>query len=282
VQPGGKVRARRAVEVALEHFRVRRGGGLLALDSNIVEGKGVGSSTADCIAGVRAVADAFAIDLDDATTARLVVRAEHASDSTMFAHAVLFAQREGEIVEDFARPFPTLEVIGIDADEGGAVDTLTYPPAAYGWRDLQTFEALRGALRRALGTGDLPLLGQIATISALVNQQFLPKVCLGELLSLATHAGALGVAVAHSGTVAGVLLDPRDILLDYKLEFLMTKLGDLGLPTIARFQTRLQATRRRHRVSSEFRCAGRVQTGIGAVDGSHHGRRVSPHEGVPG
>jgi uncharacterized protein involved in propanediol utilization len=282
VYPPDKVRARRAAEITLEHFHLRCGGGTLTIDSNIPEGKGVGSSTSDCISAARAVADAFEIDLDDATTAMLVVRAEHASDNTMFSHCVLFAQREGIVVEDFAAPFPVLDVIGVDADERTSVDTLAYPPATYCAKELQLFEALRGALRRAIRTADLPLLGKVATISATVNERFLPKPCFRELLSLADHAGALGVAVAHSGTVAGVLMDPGDILLEYKLDFIMTKLAELGLPQVARFRTRAQTRRRSHRVTPEFRGVGYIQAGIDSPDGSHHRRHLSAHESVSG
>jgi uncharacterized protein involved in propanediol utilization len=236
VVPARKVRACRAAVLFLEVFRLS-GGGRLTIQSNILEGKGLGSSTSDCIAAIRSVADAFGIVLSDPLLACLVVRAETASDNTMFDHAVLFAQREGIILEDYGRPFPRIDVIGVDTDAARAIDTLTYKPAEYSWRLLQKFETLRGALRRGLRTNDITLLGQVATASAAINQEFLPKACFNELLQIARHSRSLGIVVAHSGTVAGILLDPRAASLEHQAAFVMEKLCDLGLPVLARFQT---------------------------------------------
>ena len=49
------------------------------------------------------------------------------------------------------------------------------------------------------------MLGQAATASARLNQVHLPKEGLDEFIALAKGKGALGVNVAHSGTVVGVL-----------------------------------------------------------------------------
>ena len=49
------------------------------------------------------------------------------------------------------------------------------------------------------------LLGMAATESALLNQEHLKKEGLKELIRATQDEGALGVTVAHSGTVVGVL-----------------------------------------------------------------------------
>jgi uncharacterized protein involved in propanediol utilization len=236
VTPSHKIRARRAAEIFLEAFGLG-GGGRLTIRSDIREGKGLGSSTSDCIAAIRSAADAYGIVLSDRLLGSLVVRAEYASDNTMFDHAVLFAQREGIILEDYGRPFPRIEVVGVDTEADRQIDTLSYQAAEYTWRQLQKFEALRGALRRGLRTNDLRLLGQVATASAAINQEFLPKACFNHLLQISWHARALGVAVAHSGTVAGILLDPRSAALEHQAAFVVEKLRELGITVLTRFQT---------------------------------------------
>jgi uncharacterized protein involved in propanediol utilization len=238
VDPPHKHKTEAAIRMTLEHFKAGGVGGIATIESNIQEGKGYGSSTADCVAAVKAVADALGQTLAGEEIARLVVQAETASDNTMFDHAVLFAQREGVVLEDYARPVPCMEALGIDTDENRIVDTLLYPPASYSWLEIQLFQTLVAALRRAIRTQDVHLLGRVATASAEVNQRFLRNPLIGEAQCMVRHAGALGLAVAHSGTVLSILLDPDDPQLDRQVEFLGRRLHELGAPEVFRFQTR--------------------------------------------
>jgi uncharacterized protein involved in propanediol utilization len=237
VFPEHKAKARRVAELTAALLRVPPLGGTLTITSNIPEGKGYGSSTADCVAVVRAVAAAFGRRICDRVTARLCVQAEVASDNVMFDTAVLFAQRDGLVVEDYRVPFPALEVIGIDVDPRGFVDTLQYPPAEYGWRQVQTFGTLVAALRRAFVTEDLDLLGRIATASALINEPFLPKPFLADVRQLAQSVHALGICAAHSGTLIGILLHPADPLLAERMAYVFAELDGLQLGHVFRFRT---------------------------------------------
>ena len=237
VYPPHKEKARRVVELTLRHCGAQVRGGHLTIQSNIPEAKGYGSSTADCVAASISTADALALSLTEDEIAMLVVQAELASDNFMFSRAVLFAHREGVVLEDYASCLPSLEVLGIDADSGSIVDTLQYPPAVYTWRQIQLFGTLTGALRRAIRSKDIQLLGRIATASAVVNQEFLPKPMFKEIAQLAEQAGALGVAVAHSGTVMSVLMDPAHPDLSRRIEFFQVRLQALGVTHIMRFQT---------------------------------------------
>jgi len=174
VTPSHKKKARKAVELALAYLNASGTGGEISVESAVPEAKGCGSSTADCIAAAMAVADAVNAHLSEEDLARIVVDAEVASDNFMFHRAVLFAHREGVVLEDYARQFPKLEVLGIDTAPEGHVETLKYPPAEYSWRQLQSFCTLTGALRRAVKKNDVRLLGRVATASSNINQEFLP------------------------------------------------------------------------------------------------------------
>jgi uncharacterized protein involved in propanediol utilization len=237
VAPAHKTRAKRTAELILAYLNLSFIGGRLEIDSNIVEGKGNGSSTADCVAVGRAVVSAIGWTLTETELARLVVQAETASDSVMFGRAVLFAQRDGVVVEDYARSLPNMEVLGIDTDQNGAIDTLLYPPAVYSWREIQSFETIISALRRSILLQDVELLGRVATASAIINETFLPKPMFQEILCLVKKVGALGIAAAHSGTILGILLDPHDALLARKIEFLKKKLAELNIVDVFRFQS---------------------------------------------
>jgi uncharacterized protein involved in propanediol utilization len=141
------------------------------------------------------------------------------------------------VLEDYRRSFPQLEVIGIDTDPTRVVDTLVYPPAAYQWHHIQTFTTLVGALRRAFASGDLRLLGRIATASAIVNDEFLPKPMFSEILALVSAHALLGVAAAHSGTLVSLLLDPRDPALPRTIDAVLRALHALGITEVSRFRT---------------------------------------------
>jgi uncharacterized protein involved in propanediol utilization len=244
VDPPHKEKARRTVQYSLDALGFHYLGGVIVVRSNITECKGYGSSTADCVAAALAVADALRVKFTAQELARLVVDAEQASDNLMFCDAVLFAHREGVVIDDYARPVPRLELVAIDSEPDRLIDTLDYTPASYSWKDLQYFEVLVTALRRAVRTHDLPLLGQVATASAGLNQRVLPKPGYADLRRLARERGALGVAVAHSGTVMSVLLDPDDPAIEHKIEALHLDAARLGLQA-ARLTTRDAHAQRR-------------------------------------
>src|SRR4029077_16051276 len=124
---------------------------------------------ADCVAAVHAVASVVGQSIEEKEVARLVVQAERASDNFMVKRAVLFAHRDGAVLEDLGPRLPKMEVLGIDTDVDGVVYTLDFPPAEYTWRQTQCFHTLVGALRRAVACRDVFLLGRVATASAVMN-----------------------------------------------------------------------------------------------------------------
>ena len=64
----------------------------------------------------------------------------------------------------------------------------------------------------------LEKLGHLATYSALLNNQRLPKPYLEELLNLVKKYQCLGLNVAHSGTLVGLLLSREQLEVLPKLE----------------------------------------------------------------
>ncbi|WP_017240932.1 GHMP family kinase ATP-binding protein [Streptomyces sp. SS] len=217
VSPARKTKALRAARLAVEAC-VPPGrapvGGHLELSGDVPLRRGFGSSTSDVLAAVLAVRDALAGPLSREEIARIAVRAETASDSLMFdGSTVLFAQREGEVIEDFGRRMPAVRVLGFGSrpeDGGGGVDTLAMPPAAYDGAERARFAELHAMLREAVRTGDAALLGAVASASTDINQRHLPVPRLDGLRAVARETGALGIQAAHSGDIAGLLYDPAD------------------------------------------------------------------------
>ncbi len=210
VEPGDRSRARTAARMTLDALGRTGWGGSIRIEGNVPLRWGCGSSTTDVLATIRAVADAFETVLEPEWIARLSVASETASDSLMYGpeRAVLFAQRRGSVLLDLGGPLPTVQVLGFNTEEDRGVETLSLPPCQYTAWEAEAFQPILGLLRRAVELQDPALLGRVATASTTIMQRHRPKRFMPQLLQLAGEVGALGVQVAHSGTVAGFLFEP--------------------------------------------------------------------------
>lgn len=208
-------KTRQAVALALAEIQLRAGGsaGLSAavsVSSPIPVGKGMGSSSADIAAAVSAVVAAGGVALPPAVIARIALAVEP-TDGIMFPGIAMFDHRQGQIAEPLGTP-PPLEVIAID--RGGQVDTLAFNAvdrraqwAAVSDQTAAACDLVREGIRR----GDPELVGRGATISAQVGHPPDAGQWVARAIALAEEigSGAVGVNVAHSGTVVGILLDAR-------------------------------------------------------------------------
>jgi uncharacterized protein involved in propanediol utilization len=211
VMPASREKARRAAELTLEAHGRPGTGGNLAIDSNIPVGRGMGSSTADVVASILAVLDWFGLEAACDSVMQIAVRAETACDSTLFnQQAVLFAHRDGLVMESFPKPLPPIDFISIDTTPDITVDTLEFKPARYDQPEIETFRPIRSLLRTAIKNADAKLLGRAATASAHINERFLPKPRLKEIETIGARFGAIGIQVAHSGTVVGLMFNKSD------------------------------------------------------------------------
>jgi len=241
VHPPDKTKACRAAARALRQLGAPQAG-RLEIVSNIPPGRGLGSSTADVTAALRAVFDAYGAPLLASEAARLAVAAETASDAIMFwegpaSPAVLFAQREGCVIEAFTGPLPPLLVLGFDAaPRAQGVDTLRMTLPTYSLGEQAEFERLRAQARQSILAGDAMLMGQVATRSAMLNQPYLPTPGFEQWLEIARACRAIGVQVAHSGTVAGLLFDARDEDAQRRLRQARAQLADAGVRRVWRYQ----------------------------------------------
>jgi uncharacterized protein involved in propanediol utilization len=207
-RPAKRSKAARAAAMTIEHLGLAGTGGDLTIDSAIPVGHGYGSSTADVVATIRAVAAAASTRLRQSTICRLAVAAEGASDAIAYGgDALLFAHREGRILEHFGGDFPPLFVVGFRTDDSGPIDTLRLPRARYNAEEIQLFRVMRGLAYRSIREQDPRMLGRVATMSASICQRHLPKPRFETVLDIAQEYGACGVQVAHSGTLVGILLD---------------------------------------------------------------------------
>ncbi|MGE0284221.1 MAG: kinase [Rhizobiaceae bacterium] len=232
VDPVHKAKAAVAARLTLDLLNVPCGG-TLSIESTIPVGHGYGSSTADVVAAIRAVSAANDVQLRASRIGRLAVAAERASDAIAFDdHAVLFAQREGFVVEDFGGALPPLLLVGFKANGGLPIDTLHLPPARYDATEIQQFRVLRALVARAVRLQDPYLLGRAASASAQISQRHLPKDGFESVVEIADSAAACGVQVAHSGSLIGVMFDLAAKDLRQKAELVAECAGKAGFQDI--------------------------------------------------
>lgn len=203
----GYQKAIRAARVALDHLGLTTIGGTLAMSGNIPRGHGYGSSTADVLASIRAVAGAFDRDLEPAELAMLAVEAEGASDALMWSEPVVFAQNEGRVVRRFPDALPPFTVIASQLC-GEVVETDHLARPQYSDREMRFFEVALDLLGTALHARDLRMVAELATGSSRVDQAHRPRPALAEVLQAHSRWGALGVQTAHSGTAVGLIVQP--------------------------------------------------------------------------
>ncbi|BCH04390.1 hypothetical protein MesoLj131b_63890 [Mesorhizobium sp. 131-2-5] len=128
------------------------------------------------------------------------------SDGVMYPGIVAYQHRSCRLIS-FLGQMPPLAVVGID--EGGIVETVAYDQrrGEISARQKAQYQELLEQARIAIPQGDIASIGKIATASALLHQERVPKEHLNSMLKVSEEVGALGVIVAHSGTVIGILLD---------------------------------------------------------------------------
>ena len=205
-------KTRQAVVEALGRLQGCLGLTGLVADVSVVNpipaGKGMGSSSADITAAVYATGQAVGVQLSPETIAQIALAVEP-TDGVMFPGIAMFDHRHGAIV-DLLGPPPPMEVIVIDP--GGQVDTLEFNRVDRKdyWLSVadQTDEALE-LIREGIRRCDPELVGRGATISAGVGRPDDKDLWLQKATHFAAEIGAVGVNVAHSGTVLGILLDAR-------------------------------------------------------------------------
>ena len=205
-------KTRQAVAETLS--RLERCAGMTSLSAQVTVanpipvGKGMGSSSADITAAVWAAGRAASVHLAPETIANIALGVEP-TDGVMFPGVALFDHRKGRIAESLGAP-PPLEVIVID--RGGQIDTLEFNEVDRTelWRSLSpsTEQALE-LVREGISRCDAELVGRGSTISARAGRPADSAELVERAVEFAREIGAVGVNAAHSGTVAGILLDAR-------------------------------------------------------------------------
>lgn len=180
----------------------------IEVDSTLPIAKGMASSTADIAATAVAAAHHLGHSLDETTLAALCVALEP-TDSTLFRQLTLFDHHHaGTQIACASAPHFDLLVL----ESPVLLRTADYHRLpreaalkAHAGELQQAWEKVQTACTRQ----DACLLGEAATLSAIASQALLPKPGFAALMALVESCDLYGLNVAHSGSVVGLMLDPR-------------------------------------------------------------------------
>ena len=208
-----KPKSRRAMELYLSLNRRSLPGGRWTYDSELVQGKGMASSTADIVATIRCL-DAFFETQSSPDLISAILREIERSDSVFLEGHALYLSARQEVVHHFPAN-PRFHLCYID--EGEPVDTDAVGPAllAHYERHLAAYLANLDVAVRAFWDSNAADICRCATRSAMLAQAILPKRTLETLLSCQELYKADGVVVAHTGSLVGYVYiqrpTPREI-----------------------------------------------------------------------
>lgn len=181
------------VEVTVRHW------------SDLDIGKGMGSSTADVLAGVRAIAAAADESLTPETEGRVAAMVE-SSDGSMYPGISAVNHKTCELVEGWDW-YPEFVIVMLVPNN--SVDTASIP--FHGQERLvEDYDDLFGRMNRAVQRRSIAEFAEQSTRSALLNDEFLLNPYSRNLRSRLDEFGALGLNVGHTGTVCGLLFANTD------------------------------------------------------------------------
>lgn len=182
-----------AVEVTVRHW------------SDLDIGKGMGSSTADVLAGVRAIAAAVGESLTPEIEGRVAATVE-SSDGSMFPGIAAVNHKTCELVEAWDW-YPEFVIVMLVPNN--SVDTASIPFSGQE-RLAKDYDDLLGRMNNAIQRRSIAEFAEQSTRSAVMNDEFLLNPYSRNLRSRLDEFGALGLSVGHTGTVCGLLFANTD------------------------------------------------------------------------
>lgn len=180
------------------------------LYSELPVGKGMASSTADMTATLALYQWVTGSSIERETWVKLLLAVEP-TDGIMFEGITLFDHYQGSMRRTFGAP-PPMEIIALEFED--KVDTVSFnqkdrEKVARSQESiiLKSFQLIEEGVRE----GSTHKIGEGATLSALSHQNILRKPDLEKVLKLTLELGGVGVNIAHSGSIIGMLFNTGSV-----------------------------------------------------------------------
>jgi len=197
-------KAKKAFEKTLEYYGVKNYGGRIKIKSQIPIAKGMASSTSDVAGVIVATSLALNKEIKEKEIAEIALSIEP-TDGIIFKGICIFDHKFGKIYESVGN-IPENKILIVDS--GDEVDTIKFNKKNFddilSDNEPEIKKALE-LLREGIQYKDIKKVANAATISALLNQEILFKNNLSKLIDFSLKNGALGVNIAHSGSVIGII-----------------------------------------------------------------------------
>ncbi|MGL9727979.1 GHMP family kinase ATP-binding protein [Enterococcus sp. DIV0756] len=179
------------------------------IDSDLPVAKGMASSTADIAAACQATAAYYGRKISRDEIINICLAIER-TDSILFPTLTLFEQKNGS-VRECSGWAPHFYVVVLETEETLATEVFhSRKTDRLFYQQREQFADVYRKYEIAVNERSLRKLGEAATCSARLNQAILPKPYFSELLTLRRNYQWLGINVAHSGSVVGLMIEKLD------------------------------------------------------------------------
>ncbi|WP_328928502.1 hypothetical protein OG429_30770 [Streptomyces sp. NBC_00190] len=229
ISPADRTKALSAFETLSAELGLSTSGITIDITSNIPVAKGHASSTADILAVallcIREAYPATPAPVAHALALSVARRLEY-GDYLLHPGIASCAQRSQTLITQYHTDL-RWSIVGVD--EGGWVRTDEFHrevPEDPG--KARVYERLFRELDAALLANDGKAAAEIATLSSELHNDRLPKKSLEDLMAVKREWGALGVCVAHSGTLAGLIFSKHQTDHDLRVAESRRELRSLG------------------------------------------------------
>jgi L-threonine kinase len=238
-----------AVEKLLDYYNLKQKSIRITINSQLITGIGMASSTADISAALAAVMLLLENKVDFKLLQSICLELEP-TDSVFLDGIRIFDHLKGKNNYLIAEA-PGLDILLLK--ENGTVDSLEFNQSeklkflnkSKEENTKKSFELIKKGLKN----NNCQLLGRGATVSALAHQEILYKENLDKLLKIVQGQKQIyGINIAHSGTITGVLVTEnfesekllKEIKMETELEYLqrvkmisggIERRGQFGTPT---------------------------------------------------
>ena len=200
-----------AVKKFLEYSNHDQVGLELDFQSELLQSKGMGSSTADITAALSAVMILLNNKINWKLLKDILISIEP-TDSTPWPGLSLFDYRKGEILQPYGYP-PEMDILVFS--EKGKINTIEFNKnldslkTKNGSQENKLKESLK-LIKKGVNKEDPEIVAKASMISAKIHQKIHYRSYLKDLISLIEkYTGVYGLNIAHSGTVLGILVDEK-------------------------------------------------------------------------
>lgn len=199
----GKDKCRRAIALYLARHKRRLPAGRWLHDSELLQGKGMASSTADIVASIRCLDRVFGLASPPELIADILREVER-SDSVFLNRYALYLSACQLVLRPLPHD-PHFHVCYIDEGDTVATEAVTGLLLDHYAAHLAVYESNLRLVLAAFDAADRIRIARCASVSAALAQEVLPKRHYAAIAAHRAQFGAAGIVVAHTGSLIGYL-----------------------------------------------------------------------------